>query len=600
MYVLSGEIMKFTGSLEELKEKLEPMSTVCNWNESNLAQIQIRHQNKGIMNWYSSTGTINFQGDEVGRKELERLVTEYITGEVAIIENEDNISDVVATIPELENQDDSSKQQEFIESPQDSELVIGLVGAVGSRLGSVQERFEGLLTNHFNYQVETISVSKDVISKLPSTNIDKTSEYSRISSSMDAGNKLRKESGDNSFLSSCIVERISELRDGTGGEFRARTAYIVSSLKHPEEVIRLRRIYGAGFFLVSVYEDITSRTRYLTDDKNIDSSDATKLIARDSNESSDYGQHTTDAFHMADYFLHLDDSNTRLSNDTKRFLDLIFGNPYVTPTFDEYANFMAFSAALRSADLSRQVGAVVSRDETILATGANDVPKSGGGLYWPQYDEETHTVKDVDNGRDYMKGFDPNVHARHEIVEDIIERLPEEQRAEVKKAIMSSKLKDITEYGRCVHAEMEALMSCARERISTKKTTLYTTTFPCHNCAKHIIAAGVSRVVFVEPYPKSKALDFHAESVKLGFSAEENWVVFVPFVGVGPRRFFDLFSMSLGAGYSLARKNKDGTTIDWNAGTSQLRMQMLPYSYVEREKQTISIVARLKGKLETN
>ena len=250
--------MKFTGSLDELKAKLKPMETECDWNESNTAQIQIRHQNKGIMNWYSSTGTINFQGDAIGRKELEKLVTEYITGEVAITESDDIISDEVASISELENQGVISEQQEFIESPQDSELVIGLVGAVGSRLGSVQERFKDLLTNHFNYQVETISVSKDVIARLSGAQIDNTNEYSRISSSMDAGNKLRKETGDNSFLSSCIVERISELRDETGGEFRARTAYIVSSLKHPEEVTRLRRIYGAGFFLISVYEPVPS------------------------------------------------------------------------------------------------------------------------------------------------------------------------------------------------------------------------------------------------------------------------------------------------------------------------------------------------------
>ena len=44
------------------------------------------------------------------------------------------------------------------------------------------------------------------------------------------------------------------------------------------------------------------------------------------------------------------------------------------------------------------------------------------------------------------------------------------------------------------HAEMEALLSCARSGVSTRGATLYSTTFPCHNCAKHIIAAGVARV----------------------------------------------------------------------------------------------------------
>ena len=44
--------------------------------------------------------------------------------------------------------------------------------------------------------------------------------------------------------------------------------------------------------------------------------------------------------------------------------------PYVTPLFDEFAMFMAFAAALRSADLSRQVGAVVGKSNEIISTGA--------------------------------------------------------------------------------------------------------------------------------------------------------------------------------------------------------------------------------------
>ena len=59
-------------------------------------------------------------------------------------------------------------------------------------------------------------------------------------------------------------------------------------------------------------------------------------------------------------------------------VDLWFGNPFITPTFDEHAMFLAFSAALRSADLSRQVGAVITKDSQILSAGANDCPKAGG------------------------------------------------------------------------------------------------------------------------------------------------------------------------------------------------------------------------------
>ena len=60
---------------------------------------------------------------------------------------------------------------------------------------------------------------------------------------------------------------------------------------------------------------------------------------------------------------------------------------------------------------------------------------------------------------------------------------------------------------------MEELLFCARNTVDTRRATLYTTTFPCHNCAKHIIAAGIARVVYVEPYPKSKAMEFHGDAL---------------------------------------------------------------------------------------
>ena len=164
---------------------------------------------------------------------------------------------------------------------------------------------------------------------------------------------------------------------------------------------------------------------------------------------------------------------------------------------------------------------------------------------------------------------------------------------EIKNVVKNSKIKDITEYGRVVHAEMETLMSCSRESISTKGATLYATTFPCHNCAKHIIAAGIERVVFVEPYPKSKALDFHRESVTIGFDTADNKVVFEPFVGVGARNFLNVFSMSLGSGYALKRKSKNGSTLPWSANDSQLRTALLPYSYLEREDKAKDLIQRL-------
>lgn len=137
---------------------------------------------------------------------------------------------------------------------------------------------------------------------------------------------------------------------------------------------------------------------------------------------------------------------------------------------------------------------------------------------------------------------------------------------------------------------MDAILSCSRAGIPTTGSTLYCTTFPCHNCAKHIIASGINRVVYVEPYPKSRALDFHSESIQLKSELEttpsntSELVSFEPFIGVGPRRFLDLFSMSLGSGSKLRRKDKTGSILDWDKANAPIRTPLLPKSYLEIEQ----------------
>ena len=97
-------------------------------------------------------------------------------------------------------------------------------------------------------------------------------------------------------------------------------------------------------------------------------------------------------------------------NQLWRALQLIFGSPHKTPSFDEFAMFMAFTSSVRSADLSRQVGAVIARGTDILSTGANDCPRFGGGQYWPEHDPNNpdEYLVDTPSGRDNTRMVDSN------------------------------------------------------------------------------------------------------------------------------------------------------------------------------------------------
>lgn len=360
----------------------------------------------------------------------------------------------------------------------------------------------------------------------------------------------------------------------------------------------MRLIYPSGFILIGIHAEEKRRFRHLTADLQIPKRRARRLIERDKEEAEvEHGQRVNASFHLADFFVKTTDSHDRLRCDIKRIVELWFGNPFVTPTFDEHAMFLAFSAALRSADLSRQVGAVVTRDSQILATGANECPQAGGGLYWPERQSDS-CIGDAPRGRDYTrKDGDSNRAEQNRIIERILADGKKEglDVALLSKVLEASRIRDLTEFGRVVHAEMEALLSCARSGCSTVGTTLFCTTFPCHNCAKHIIAAGVSRVVYVEPYPKSKTLDFHDDSITTSRPPKDSKLVwFSPFVGIGPRRFFDLFSMNLGSTYKLRRKNSDGKRRPWNIESAQLRVQMKPVSYLDLEAQACAQFGKLK------
>jgi cytidine deaminase len=314
---------------------------------------------------------------------------------------------------------------------------------------------------------------------------------------------------------------------------------------------------------------------------------AIRLIDRDyKEEEENYGQRVGKTFPMADFFV-TSGPRQQLDRQLVRLVRLTLGDPYISPSRDEQGMFFAQAAALRSLDLSRQVGAaIVSPGGDILATGCNEVSKYGGGLYW---------ADDEKCARDYELGFDSNVKIKAELVEDTLRALrknglfPEgEARTDAQLAkvmlfsdeafLADSKLFDVIEFGRAVHAEMDAISQAARIGIKLSNSRLFCTTFPCHMCAKHIVAAGISEVIFIEPYEKSRTFELFADSISVETSeALSSKANFRPFVGVAPRRYIDLFQMT------SPRKNRDGSIIDLNADHLKPKFKRFVFAYISAE-----------------
>lgn len=199
---------------------------------------------------------------------------------------------------------------------------------------------------------------------------------------------------------------------------------------------------------------------------------AADLLERDQQDDNNpkFGQSVRKTFPLADFFVDLE---CNIKEQLERLIHLVFYHPHMSPTREEYGMFMAQAAASRSADTSRQVGAViVDEDGELAATGCNEVPKPGGGIYWSGHDPDH---------RDFRGGTDPNALMGREVLHEVFKNLiaagwlsderakrPSEGLVEDARSIElfeHARVGNLIEFGRVVHAEMNALLHAARQGV---------------------------------------------------------------------------------------------------------------------------------------
>jgi len=450
------------------------------------------------------------------------------------------------------------------------ELFVGFVAPIGADLDETISAFREHFENK-KYRVVEIKVTDifEVLKKYvePKERLTKETPFKRYVSYIAYGNQLR-ESFDDDILACIAVNLIAAKRVRLSTDFE-NTVYFIRQFKRKEEIDLLRSVYKQAFFQVSIYSRRGARIDHLSrvfakgeHSSFVQSfrSKAEELCQKDENEIEEpHGQRVGTIFHDADFIVSLDAQNVAVTAQVSRFCDLLFSSNAISPTAMEYGLYLAKAAALRTLDLSRQVGAAIfSENGQIVALGSNEVPKASGGTYWANEEWDD---------RDFRRGYDSNYHRKREILGELAQSLghrePIDNILRIKE-IRDSQFMDVLEYGRIVHAEMNAISDAARGGRSTNKSTLYCTTFPCHMCAKHIIASGIARVVFLEPYPKSLASELHRDSISVeqgdrGSYNEFPYVSFEHFFGISPRRYRELFERT-------KRKDDNGNFVAFGTG----------------------------------
>jgi deoxycytidylate deaminase len=454
------------------------------------------------------------------------------------------------------------------------ELIIGFVAPIGTDLRGSIRTFAQYFKNA-GYNVIELKVT-DIFRRLalhlkPEQPLRSKPEEARLQSYISYGNQIRRFFDDDQILAALTLVRIVQKRAKRGDQTKParpeNTAYIIHQFKRKEEIDLLRSVYGRTFFQVSVYSRRGARVDYLSrkfaqgensGNPNSYRSKAEEIVQRDENELDEvHGQRVSRIFHDGDVIINSDLNEENVREQVTRFCDLLFGSNKISPTKIEYGMFAAKAAALRTLDLSRQVGAAIfSPQGEIISMGSNEVPKGLGGTYWS---DDPNKFDD----RDYCRGYDANDRRKRELLSELLQIAGVSNADDLLKKgeIQNSQFMDALEYGRVIHAEMSAICDAARLGRSVQGATLFSSTFPCHMCAKHIVAAGIARVIFLEPYPKSLTAHFHSDSVSIEESDKGKYssypcVEFAHFHGVSPRRYRELFERG-------RRKNGDGTFYEW-------------------------------------
>jgi hypothetical protein len=184
-----------------------------------------------------------------------------------------------------------------------AELVFAIVCPLGTPYNRVAEALSNYL-RQFGYRTEMIQVSDyfdDLLNRLgsdlkPQGDDPKAIAHHKIA----AGNEIRRLSEKNDIMALVTAGVIADIRYETNKALGRKpnqrrslpldnTAYVISTVRRPEEVTTLRRIYGDGFFLIGANASREVREHYLAE-KGIAGEDAATLMETDAKEKLEHGQ----------------------------------------------------------------------------------------------------------------------------------------------------------------------------------------------------------------------------------------------------------------------------------------------------------------------
>lgn len=261
---------------------------------------------------------------------------------------------------------------------------------------------------------------------------------------------------------------------------------------------------------------------------------------RDSGKDQpDCGQQVSNCILKADFLINNDDpfflnEQKELDKNIEMFgqkikscLDLIINPGGRPPTIDELSMSYSICLSLKSPCLQRKVGALIINevfnnngllsDFEIISQGFNNPPKEIENCYTKRACQRHLALKEYENDTNFCR----NCGNKLEIKENGEKFCINHDRKYLK---LPSKILDLC---RALHAEENAILTAGKYGLPLNNTVLYTTTYPCLDCAKKIIRSNIKKVIYLEPYPVQQAMQ----------ALEESGILIQRYEGVSPNSF---------------------------------------------------------------
>jgi len=303
---------------------------------------------------------------------------------------------------------------------------------------------------------------------------------------------------------------------------------VIKSIRNDHEA-RFFKNKIANFYLINI--DAPNELRWKRETKKEKTEftrkeDFDKADERDTGENEQsHGQHVKKCVDLADIIVNNIETKKRLYEKINRYLKLINSPGFYPPTEEETSMAQAYFWSLQSRCLKRKVGAIIVKNGYTIASGFNDTPSRIIIKKGKQIELKIPICQPI-CFRDLNKQC-------YRCKTPITFIFPECKKCKTplnkdQKEVLSKHL----DLCRAIHAEERAILQTAKfGGQSLENTAIYITTFPCQLCAKKIIEVGISKVVYIDPYP-------YSESYKMLRDAK---IELKKFEGVKSQKFDNLY-----------------------------------------------------------